>query len=92
MNNKIANCLSNVLSSMYFFWFCFALIIAAFINPKVAQVSTFVSGTIIQLLALPVLAFVSNQSGQVELNIIKQALKELKNMHSELHNKIGELK
>ena len=90
MNNKIANFLSNILSSMYFFWFCFALIVAAFINPNVAQVSTFISGTIIQLLALPVLAFVSNQSGRVELDLIKEELKELKELHLELHSKLGE--
>lgn len=59
LNTRAARVIANVLSSMYFFWFCVALDLAEL--PAVIQAGSvviwvgYVSQTVIQLLALPAL-------------------------------------
>ena len=98
-NNRLADLLASSLSSMYFFWICFSIdLTQLLLQPphSVQEWCTFVSQTVIQLLALPVLAFVSNKSGQEELRIIKEDLEidkkdfqYTKNTLKKICNKLG---
>lgn len=82
-NRKIAIMLSNVLSSMYFFWFCVLLDGLALWKQPPTDLGgwvTFVSQTVIQLLALSVLGFSGNlQSARMERKL-NEAIREIKHI------------
>ena len=58
-NAKVANFVSNLLSNMWFFWFCVVLDLvelpAVISSPSPVVVVAYISQTVIQLLALPAL-------------------------------------
>ena len=83
-NKIIAIILSKILSSMYFFWFCVCLDGIALLKQPPTNLFdwvNFISQTVIQLLALSVLAFsgdLQNEKMENKINkILKQQHKEL---------------
>ena len=74
-NNKLANVLADILSNMYFFWFCVCLDLYGLVaQPPQTTLGwcNYISQTCIQLLALSVLAFVSKISSERQEKVIRE--------------------
>jgi len=101
-NTRTANYLSGVMSSMWLFWFLtISILVAGIIHPPEDPYMfvMFVIGAGFQAIALPVLAFVSNNQGdraektsQQTLAIVKEDLELLKKQNTELKQLISEIK
>lgn len=97
LNNIIANALAQGLSSMALFWVLTILIFSTLLiqEPVGAQGwILFIVSIFFQGVALPVLAFVSNAQGDRMESLLREThdttldeLRELRDMHEELHQK-----
>ena len=91
INTYIADRLALILSSMGFFWICvFIDLVELVLQPpnSIQSWCNFLSQTLIQLLALPVLAFVSKIEGQKTENTLLETHDEAKAIHTETHTKL----
>ncbi len=91
LNAKAASWLSNVLSSMWLFWFLAVVLVIVGIIYPADNPYTFVMfwvSAVFQAIALPVLAFVSNIQGDKQEEITRatheNVLQELKMIRKEL--------
>lgn len=85
-NNKLGNILANAVGTMNFFWFC--LLLDLIMLPPVIKAHsttlwvTYLAQTVIQLLALPLLAF----QGKQQQDNHEETIKHLRKIRKHLKN------
>jgi len=93
-NEWLVNTLATSLSSISFVYICIIIDVTELLlqPPQTIQEwCTFLSQTVIQLVALPVLAFVSKLEGAKSERILRETHDEACEIHKETHSKLDQI-